>query len=116
MWPLSVFLFLTLAGQQTNSGADKDYLRQAPLIAGQAKVQHRLLQQLDSRKVSTMLNQQNNTCFAMRSYVFRRQDGQAPVLVGTTTCTPASVLQQKQVSPRPQPKLVPAEVPAEEQK
>jgi hypothetical protein len=43
----------------------------------------------------------------MRSYFFRRQDDQAPVPAGMATCTPASVLQQRQVSPRPNVKLVP---------
>lgn len=41
---------------------------------------------------------QSNTCYTMRSYHFRRQDGQAPVPAGMTTCTPANVLQQRQVS------------------
>jgi hypothetical protein len=43
----------------------------------------------------------------MRSYFFRRQDGQAPVPAGMTTCTPASVLQQRQVSPEPNVRFVP---------
>ncbi|HKD79304.1 MAG TPA: hypothetical protein VKH81_06385 [Candidatus Angelobacter sp.] len=43
--------------------------------------------------------QKDNTCFTMRSYYFRRQDGQAPVLASTSTCTPASKLQQRQVGP-----------------
>jgi len=41
------------------------------------------------------------TCYTVRSYRFRRQDGQAPVLAGVTTCTPADTLRQKQVSPGP---------------
>jgi hypothetical protein len=36
------------------------------------------------------------TCFTMRSYVFTRQDGNAPVLVGTSTCTPASALRMEE--------------------
>jgi hypothetical protein len=35
-------------------------------------------------------------CFTMRSYVFARQDVNAPVLVGTSTCTPASTLRMEQ--------------------
>jgi hypothetical protein len=35
-------------------------------------------------------------CFTMRSYVFARQDGNAPVLVGTSTCTPADTLRTEQ--------------------
>jgi hypothetical protein len=36
------------------------------------------------------------TCFTMRSYVFARQDGNAPVLVDTSTCTPAETLRTEQ--------------------
>jgi hypothetical protein len=50
---------------------------------------------------------QRNLCFTMRSYYFHRQDGQAPVLVGTATCTPASKLQQKRVAPTPDGLFVP---------
>src|SRR5215475_5318335 len=39
----------------------------------------------------------SNVCFAIRSYIFKREDGNAPVLVGTTTCTPSTVLQQRRV-------------------
>jgi hypothetical protein len=35
------------------------------------------------------------TCFTMRSYVFARQDGNAPVLVGASTCTPVSTLRME---------------------
>ncbi|HET8891608.1 MAG TPA: hypothetical protein VFQ41_22095 [Candidatus Angelobacter sp.] len=52
----------------------------------------------------------------MRSYFFRRQDGQAPVPAGMTTCTPASVLQQRQVSPAPDVKLVPLSARPSEEK
>ncbi len=44
---------------------------------------------------------QDSTCYTVRSYRFHRQDGQAPVLAGVTTCTPGNTLRQKQVSPRP---------------
>jgi hypothetical protein len=46
------------------------------------------------------------TCFTMRTYYFKRQNGNAPVLAGTSTCTPASVLRQ-QTGPLPRPRLVP---------
>jgi hypothetical protein len=62
----------------------------------------------------TVLN--SNTCYTMRSYFFRRQDGQAPVPAGMTTCTPASVLQQKQISPGPPVRFVPLGAQQEEQK
>ena len=56
---------------------------------------------------------QSNTCFTMRSYYFRRQDGQAPVPAGMTTCTPASVLRQRQVSPQPGVQFVPLAITGE---
>jgi hypothetical protein len=37
------------------------------------------------------------TCFTMRSYIFERQDGNAPVLVGTSTCTPAGRIRDRRV-------------------
>jgi hypothetical protein len=48
-----------------------------------------------------------NTCYAMRTYFFRREDGNAPVLVGTTTCTPADIYRRKNAGPPPVPKLIP---------
>jgi hypothetical protein len=47
-----------------------------------------------------------NTCYAIRSYIFKREDGNAPVLVGTTTCTPADALRRLQVKHRPKAGLV----------
>jgi hypothetical protein len=55
----------------------------------------------DLKIIDQQPSQDSNICYTMRSYSFRRQDGQAPVLVGTTTCTPASKLQQRRVSPEP---------------
>ena len=37
------------------------------------------------------------TCFTMRSYIFERQDGNAPILVATTTCTPAGRIRDRRV-------------------
>jgi hypothetical protein len=48
-----------------------------------------------------------NTCYTMRSYRFRRQDGQAPVPAGMTTCTRANVFQQRQVTSDPRGLFVP---------
>ena len=52
-----------------------------------------------SRKLSAAA--QDNTCYTIRSYHFRRQDGQAPVPAGMTTCTRANVFQQRQVTSSP---------------
>lgn len=103
MWPLNVFLFLIAAApaaQQKPLDVFQDF-RNLQLPA----MQHRQLDTLTSRKLTgEMLN---NTCYTMRSYFFRRQDGQAPVPAGMITCTPARVLQQRRVSPPPELMLVP---------
>jgi hypothetical protein len=109
MWPLSIFLFVaTAAPQQQPLNVFQDF-RQLKLPI----MQHRQLDQTISRKLVD--DSQRNTCYTMRSYFFRRQDGQAPVPAGMTTCTPASVLQQRQVSPRPTVKFVPLGATRDEQ-
>jgi len=45
-------------------------------------------------------------CFAIRSYIFNREDDNAPVLVATTTCTPSDTLRTLEVA-RPA-RIVPA--------
>jgi hypothetical protein len=109
MWPLSIFLFVaTAAPQQPQLNVDQDFRAlQLPVM------QHR---QFDDSLGRKLLEQsRRNTCYTMRSYFFRRQDGQAPVPAGMTTCTPASVLQQRQVSPRPTVKFVPLGATRDEQ-
>lgn len=46
-------------------------------------------------------------CYAIRSYIFKRQDGNAPVLMRTTTCTPANTVRPEQVAHPPKGRLVP---------
>ncbi len=103
MWPLSIFLFLAAAAaapQQKPLDVFQDFRHlKLPVM------QHRQIDDATARRL--LEESRRNTCFTMRSYFFRRQDGQAPVPAGMTTCTPASVLQQKQVSPEPDVKLVP---------
>ncbi len=100
MWPLSIFLFVaTAAPQQKPPDVVQDFHHlKLPVI------QRSQVDDLIGRKLA---EKNRNTCFTMRSYFFRRQDGQAPVPAGMTTCTPASVLQQRQVSPEPNVRLVP---------
>jgi len=110
MWPLSIFLFVaTAAPQQPQPNVAQDFRTlQLPVM------QHR---QFDDSLGRKLLDQsRRNTCYTMRSYFFRRQDGQAPVPAGMTTCTPASVSQQRQVSPRPSVKFVPLGATRDEQK
>jgi len=101
MWPLSIFLFVaTAAPQQQPLNASQDFRTlQLPVV------QHRQFDDSLGRKL--LEESRRNTCYTMRSYFFRRQDGQAPVPAGMTTCTPASVLQQRKVSPRPEVRFVP---------
>jgi hypothetical protein len=66
--------------------------------------QQRVAQQLDNARHA----EQMRTCYAIKSYIFEREDGNAPVLVATTTCTPASTLQWRQVNRPPKVRLIPA--------
>jgi hypothetical protein len=79
--------------------------------------QHRIYLQAqkipESQQYSNLLGQR--TCFTMRSYVFRRQDGNAPVLVGTTTCTPANTLRMERTVNAPRVRLVPADSPGRDE-
>jgi hypothetical protein len=101
MWPLSVFLFLATAfPQQQPLDVSQDFLHlKLPVI------QHG--QSDDAIARESTEESQRNTCYTMRSYFFRRQDGQAPVPAGMTTCTPANMLQKRQVSPAPRLMFVP---------
>src|ERR1041385_9477923 len=101
MWPLSIFLFVaTAAPQQQPLDVFQDFRNlQLP------RMQHKKSDDETFRKLSN--DDQRNTCYTMRSYFFRRQDGRAPVPAGMTTCTPATVLQQRQVSPAPAVRFVP---------
>jgi hypothetical protein len=110
MWPLSIFLFFaTAVPQQKPLDVSQDFVHlKLPVL------QHPQFNSTLARKLT--VQSQRNTCFTMRSYFFRRQDGQAPVPAGMTTCTPASVLQQRQVSPGPGVRLVPLAVQEDEQK
>lgn len=96
MWPLSIVLLLTTAAAQQNAPAPEGaYVGKIPAIVNV------LQRNLQSYRVSPQELQNRNLCFAIRSYHFRRQDGNAPVLVGTTTCTPAVDFRQRQVRPKP---------------
>ena len=109
MWPLSIFLFVaTAAPQQQPLNASQDFL-----ASRLPAMQH--VQPFHTITPKVIDGTRRNTCYTMRSYFFRRQDGLAPVPAGMTTCTPASVLQQRQVSPRPSVKFVPLGATRDEQ-
>ena len=101
MWPLSIFLFVAIAAPQQKPPDVFQDFTSLKLPA----MQHTQSDDATFRKLSN--NARRNTCYTMRSYFFRRQDGQAPVPAGMATCTPASVLQQRQVSPGPAVRFVP---------
>ena len=104
MWPLSLFLFLIAAAPAPPQQKPLDVVQDFHHLKLPV-VQHK---QLDNPTARRLIDEgQRNTCFTMRSYFFRRQDSQAPVPAGMTTCTPASVLQQRKVSPVPELILVP---------
>jgi len=106
MWPLHLLLLLGLSGpQQTSPNAS--VILQGKLSA---------LQTLHNMVVAPERIDNRNTCYTMRSYFFRRQDGQAPVPAGMTTCTPARVLQKKQISPGPPVRFVPLGAQQDQQK
>jgi hypothetical protein len=44
----------------------------------------------ETKMMDDGLGRTTNMCLKIRSYIFERQDGNAPRLVGMTTCTPAS--------------------------
>jgi hypothetical protein len=107
MWPLHLLLLLGLSGPQQNS-PNSSVILQGKLSA---------VQKLHSMAVvPERIFDPNSTCYTMRSYFFRRQDGLAPVPAGMTTCTPASVLQQKRVSPGPRVRFVPLGAQQDQQK
>ena len=107
MWPLNFVLLLAFAAQP----------QQAPSFEFKPDVSQ--LQVQMSRQSTGQLQkhieaQQNkNTCYLIRSYHFRRQDGLAPIPAGVTTCTPANAFSQKQVTaPAPRVMYVPLGLPS----
>lgn len=101
MSPLIIFLLLSQAPRSQN------YVGQGPNFS---LTQQRLYPYApwtvkDRRRNADGLS--GRTCFTMRSYIFSRRDGEAPVLVGTATCTPDEALRMDQVKNPPQVKLIP---------
>jgi hypothetical protein len=97
MWPLSFVLLIAAAGPQQSSGnLGGAYVGRIPHINNVQSLRGHDLQKLG---VSPGELQVRNDCYTIRSYHFERQDGNAPVLTGMTTCTPARILEQKRVSP-----------------
>ncbi len=109
MLPLGLVLLVATAAPQQNAPQQNQSYE---LKSDFTKLRIQLQRWNNSQvRQSPLAAERNNTCYAIRSYSFRRQDGQAPVLVGTTTCTPVSKLQQRQVSPEPGALYVPLAAP-----
>src|SRR5215813_4803220 len=89
MAPPQQYQIQPLLPEQLNNG----------LIAYQAAQEQVQTQVLDRNQINRVQDA-SNVCFAIRSYIFKSEDGSFPVLVGTTTCTPSSALQQRRVNPR----------------
>jgi hypothetical protein len=98
MWPLSLAFFFALnAPQQNGPALDQDFR------AGKMpNLQIGRMQRMQMDRIALPpLAFDASTCFTIRSYVFHRNDGQAPKLVNTTTCTPGNIVRTLQVSPDP---------------
>jgi hypothetical protein len=109
MWPLGIFLLFATAAPPQQSAPSQFQLH--PIHpALQTEQVHRGIGPVQLEPG------QRYGCYAIRSYFFHRQDGQAPVLTGMTTCTPANLLRQRQASPAPRVMFVPVGVQGEQQK
>ena len=120
MWPNIALLVALLAPVQNSSQPQTAYRLgsgAAPLFEtlqiqtpGQPgsipQLQH-LPRLFSQRRFELPPMEMSNMCFAIRSYIFKRNDSKAPVLVKTMTCTPNTVLLQKAGSPS-KARLVPA--------
>jgi hypothetical protein len=103
MWPLTLVLLSALAmqPQQSSPAQGEAYVGKIPQLM--TLQDNRMF----DRKVSPEDFTRQHTCYLIRSYHFRRQDGQAPVPAGVTTCTPANALRQRQVLAPPRVMYVP---------
>ena len=121
MWPLSLVLLFATATPQQDVNAQlrervvKAMQQRASQMALQAERRQQGVTTIFTGQEDPLAYERNNTCYTVRSYMFRRQDGQAPVLVGTSTCTPANKLQQRQVKPQPGSGFVPLSLQVPEQ-
>jgi hypothetical protein len=102
MWPLSIVLLIAAAGPQNAANADQAYIGKIPSLKDSLRARVELAQRRGTLAHGLTLKSEEfapNTCFLIRSYNFQRHDGNAPVLAGMSTCTPARILEQKRVSP-----------------
>ena len=108
MWPLGVLLLVSLMppGQDANRAQSIPQIPM-PYYLGPAPEFRFTPPSFHFKMVHKDVPRDANICYAIRSYIFVREDSHAPVLVKTMTCTPSSVLMERRVSPMPA-RLVPA--------
>ena len=80
---LTVIFVACAATAQTAPRQNSASAAPAVVTTDQSSTQHSDARAPESDRLS-------GTCYTMRSYIFRRQDGDAPRLVGMTKCTPAN--------------------------
>jgi hypothetical protein len=102
MWPLGIAVLVSLMApvQNTSQIPVPYHIGPAPLFQIVPPHPHVQVEQ-------QVAEDQISMCFAIRSYIFKREDSKAPVLVKTLTCTPAAVLQERRVGEH-NVRLVPA--------
>ncbi len=62
-------------------------------------IQSRRLSREEVKRLLESSRRSGVDCFALRSYLFEREDGNAPVLAGATTCTPNTVRPEQVMNP-----------------
>ena len=95
------FLLVPFA-QSSSQSPSSDWLGPLPQV-------RQPLRQLQQRRMTPedfMAEQNSHMCLSLRVYHFERNDGKAPVLVKTLTCTPNTVL-LKRAGPPPKGLYVP---------
>lgn len=99
-----VFLLALMLPAQNSSQQEPGQFRLAPLWTSlqSPQVQQQFRDYMEKRREEL----QSHTCLALRVFHFERNDGKAPVLVNTVTCTPSNIFTQKAGHP-PRPMFVP---------
>lgn len=120
MWPNIALLVALLAPVQNSSQPQTAYQLgsgpaplfqtlqiQTPGQPGAVPQFQQLPRMFSQRRFEVPAIETSNMCFAIRSYIFKRNDSKAPVLVKTMTCTPNTVFLEK-AGPPHKARLVPA--------
>ena len=97
VFTLALLLVGSAAAQEQSAASDARIFSQSMIHTKQAFVITEpqlkiaaLLPPFDRRVFVSPGSPEASTCWFIRSYIFEREDGEAPVLKGETTCTPSS--------------------------